>query len=129
MISQRSLPSVRASKQFLNGFRSNLRYAPTRTRRPFLAVRASTDTVVAADAPSEAIVLTDKAVNHIKKLRQETGSDSLLLRVGVKQGGCSGMSYVMDFEKEENLKVCPAALSATSAGHGIRQDSYLCCQE
>lgn len=68
--------------------------------------------VVTADAPSEAIVLTEKAVNHIKKLRQEVGSESLLLRVGVKQGGCSGMSYVMDFEKEENLKVRPATCTA-----------------
>jgi hypothetical protein len=33
------------------------------------------------------------------------GKDNLLLRVGVKQGGCSGMSYVMDFEQEANVKV------------------------
>lgn len=65
---------------------------------------ADTASVVTADAPSEAIILTEKAVDHIKKLRQEVGGD-LLLRVGVKQGGCSGMSYVMDFEKQENLKV------------------------
>lgn len=71
---------------------------------------ADTASVVTADAPSEAIALTDKAVDHIKKLRQESGSGNLLLRVGVKQGGCSGMSYVMDFEKEENLKVCEAAV-------------------
>lgn len=80
--------------------------ATKRSRATYIAVRANTDTasVVTADAPSEAITLTEKAVNHIKKLRQEAGSESLLLRVGVKQGGCSGMSYVMDFEKEENLK-------------------------
>jgi len=29
---------------------------------------------------------------------------AVLLQVGVKQGGCSGMSYVMDFEQPENIK-------------------------
>lgn len=27
-----------------------------------------------------------------------------VLQVGVKQGGCSGMSYVMDFEQPDNIK-------------------------
>lgn len=26
------------------------------------------------------------------------------LQVGVKQGGCSGLSYVMDFEQPDNIK-------------------------
>eukprot|EP00775_Hariotina_reticulata_P006062 gene6062-6300_t len=63
------------------------------------ATQAST-----ADAPEQAITLSEKAVSHISKLKQEMGKDNLLLRVGVKQGGCSGMSYVMDFEQEANLK-------------------------
>lgn len=28
----------------------------------------------------------------------------LLLQVGVKQGGCSGLSYIMDFEQPDNIK-------------------------
>lgn len=28
----------------------------------------------------------------------------MLLRVGVRQGGCSGMSYNMEFEKPDNIK-------------------------
>jgi iron-sulfur cluster assembly protein len=43
-------------------------------------------------------------LQHLKKLRSEVGGADLLLRVGVKQGGCSGMSYAMDFEKAENIK-------------------------
>ena len=35
---------------------------------------------------------------------QEGGSAALLLRIGVKSGGCSGMSYHMDFEDESNVK-------------------------
>lgn len=28
----------------------------------------------------------------------------LLLRIGVRQGGCSGFSYVMDFEERSNIQ-------------------------
>ena len=40
--------------------------------------------------PPPAITLTDKALDHLKKLRSESGSDKMLLRIGVKSGGCSG---------------------------------------
>ena len=40
--------------------------------------------------PPPAITLTDKALDHLKKLRSESGSDRMLLRIGVKSGGCSG---------------------------------------
>lgn len=50
------------------------------------------------------ISLSDAALSHLKKLRAESGGEHLLLRVGVRAGGCSGMSYVMDFEKPENVK-------------------------
>lgn len=50
-----------------------------------------------------AIRVSEAALAHIKKLREEAGGDELLLRVGVKEGGCSGMSYTMDFEKEESV--------------------------
>ena len=46
---------------------------------------------------SKGIQLTDSALNHVIMLRQQQGKD-LCLRVGVRQGGCSGMSYMMDFE-------------------------------
>jgi iron-sulfur cluster assembly accessory protein len=42
---------------------------------------------------------TADAVNEIKRLMNEPGFDSNKnLRVGVKGGGCSGMTYVLDFE-------------------------------
>lgn len=55
-------------------------------------------------APKPAIGLSDKALVHLQKLRSQSGSDQLLLRIGVKSGGCSGMSYLMDFEQEANVK-------------------------
>jgi len=67
-------------------------------------VCSAAEVEVAPSQPAEAIALTDRALNHLKKLRAEAGGQDLLLRVGVKQGGCSGMSYVMDFEKAGNVK-------------------------
>ena len=43
------------------------------------------------------IQLSEAAMQHILFLRDRQGQD-LCLRVGVRQGGCSGMSYMMDFE-------------------------------
>jgi len=54
--------------------------------------------------PPPAITLSDAALSHLQKLRSDSGGDKLLLRMGVKSGGCSGMSYFMDFEQEENVK-------------------------
>lgn len=36
-------------------------------------------------------------------MRAERNED-LFLRIGVKQGGCSGMSYTMEFESRENAR-------------------------
>lgn len=46
------------------------------------------------------ITVSEKALNHIIELMMESGitPDSHFLRVGVKGGGCSGLSYVMDFD-------------------------------
>lgn len=48
------------------------------------------------------VTFTKGAVNEIKRLMTEEGFDaSEYLRVGVKGGGCSGMTYVLGFEKKE----------------------------
>ncbi|MCS6814184.1 MAG: iron-sulfur cluster assembly accessory protein [Cyanobacteria bacterium] len=57
----------------------------------------------ASPAPARGIQMTDSALRQVLALREKQGSD-LCLRVGVRQGGCSGMSYTMDFEKLENIK-------------------------
>lgn len=47
------------------------------------------------------ITVTTKAIAEVRKLMsQETTDGELSLRVGVKGGGCSGLSYVLDFVKE-----------------------------
>ena len=50
-----------------------------------------------------AITLTDGANEQLSKMTAEMGAGVHYLRVGVKTGGCSGMSYVLDFDKEENV--------------------------
>eukprot|EP00899_Mesostigma_viride_P015943 jgi/Mesvir1/2434/Mv22166-RA.1 len=57
-----------------------------------------------AEALRPAITLSERALNHLVRLRDQQGNSELCLRVGVKAGGCSGMSYVMDFEKRENFQ-------------------------
>ena len=45
------------------------------------------------------VAFTDSAVAEIKRLINEPGFDTTQkLRVGVKGGGCSGMTYILDFE-------------------------------
>jgi iron-sulfur cluster assembly accessory protein len=48
---------------------------------------------------SAPVSLTENAVKEIKRLLNEEGFDhSQVLRVGVKGGGCSGMTYVLGFD-------------------------------
>ena len=46
------------------------------------------------------ITLTDSAANKVRKLRVEEGDDSLMLRVYVTGGGCSGFSYGFNFAED-----------------------------
>jgi len=47
------------------------------------------------------ITVSDSALAHLKDLRSKQGVDHLYLRMGVRSGGCSGMSYVLDVMKKE----------------------------
>jgi iron-sulfur cluster assembly protein len=51
-------------------------------------------------APVEPIVaLTPAAVQQVNYLKQKRGNPNLKLRLGVKGGGCSGLSYIMSLEE------------------------------
>lgn len=47
-----------------------------------------------------ALVLTKSAVNQIKKLL-EGKPDCIGLKIGVKQRGCNGLSYTLDYAKDK----------------------------
>ena len=48
------------------------------------------------------ITLTESAASRIKEIMLNDKNKSLGVRVGVKSGGCAGMSYAMDYVKEIN---------------------------
>lgn len=50
------------------------------------------------------VQLTPRAIKEIKRLRAEPGFDtSQFLRIGVKGGGCSGMTYILGFEHKQDM--------------------------
>ncbi|MDJ0713477.1 MAG: iron-sulfur cluster assembly accessory protein [Prochloraceae cyanobacterium] len=56
----------------------------------------------ATEPQQKGILVSPTALTHLLRLREQQGKD-LCLRVGVRQGGCSGMSYAMDFEDPNNV--------------------------
>ena len=50
----------------------------------------------------QVITLTDNAASRIKDIMSKDENKSLGVRVGVKSGGCAGMSYIMGYAKEIN---------------------------
>ena len=58
---------------------------------------------MAAVAAENSIYVSDKAKKKVQQLMEEAevvGDDSYFLRVGVVGGGCSGLSYKLDFDNE-----------------------------
>jgi iron-sulfur cluster assembly protein len=47
-----------------------------------------------------ALALTEKANKHVKKLMEDQNLHGVFLRMGVKGGGCSGLSYSLEFDSE-----------------------------
>lgn len=50
------------------------------------------------------ILLTDKAATQVKKIQAKEMKPDSLLKVSVVGGGCSGMSYNLDFITKEEVK-------------------------
>ncbi len=64
---------------------------------------------------NEEIVLTEKAAGQVAKLRAENSiPEEHGLRVAVKGGGCSGLSYVLGFD------AAPAEKDTVIESHGVK---------
>ena len=52
------------------------------------------------------IRIKPKAMNRLRELRekQKDPSQTMVLRMGIRNGGCSGLSYVMDFSTEDEIQ-------------------------
>ena len=48
----------------------------------------------------QVITLSNQAANRIKEIMSKDDENSIGVRIGVKSGGCAGMSYVMEYAKE-----------------------------
>ena len=85
-------------------FKVTLR-APLRLIKSLPTTRSSalysTVTEVSEEVAEKVIIITAKAMAHISDLKTKQGLDTL--RMGVRSGGCSGMSYVMDFIVEDQI--------------------------
>ena len=52
------------------------------------------------------VKFTEGAINELKRLMNEPGYDqNLSLKIGVKGGGCSGLSYVLGFEPKKESDI------------------------
>ena len=49
------------------------------------------------------ITLSDNAAQRIKEIMANATDPSIGVRIGVKSGGCAGMSYVMEYAKSSNV--------------------------
>lgn len=60
--------------------------------------QATTDT-----APASGIILSESAAREIRNIiqQQELDAEKIRLRVGVKGGGCSGFSYLLDLTETQ----------------------------
>ena len=63
--------------------------ADSRCKWAFAAVETSAPPAAAPPL----ISITDAALKNLKRLREDAGNDKLLLRMGVRSGGCSGILF------------------------------------
>ncbi|XP_058111011.1 iron-sulfur assembly protein IscA, chloroplastic isoform X2 [Magnolia sinica] len=96
---------IRNSNRLSNASSSlSLRSPPVNlNRRKLISIRSSSASATTTGSIAPAISLTEDALKHLNKMRSERNED-LCLRIGVKQGGCSGMSYTMEFENRANAR-------------------------
>jgi iron-sulfur cluster assembly accessory protein len=74
--------------------------APPETAAP-QASQTPTATHTAKDG--KGVLITEPAMRQLAALMQQQGVGKVL-RVGVRSGGCSGMSYTMDFIENEGIQ-------------------------
>ena len=53
-------------------------------------------------APFKVVTLTDAAANRVKQIIAKADKPIVGVRVGVKNGGCAGMSYTLEYAESRN---------------------------
>ena len=62
---------------------------------------ANLEQIQSEPAKKRVVELTDAAQSEVRRLIEEQGDPTIGLRLGIKGGGCSGLSYVLDFTPTE----------------------------
>ena len=102
------LSSLSIYQSFRYNYKSVITVAPSNYYSKLISLSSSTtttpptETITENDSVEKVISISDKAKQHLKFLKQKQATD-LCLRMGVRAGGCSGMSYVMDFISEKDV--------------------------
>ena len=61
------------------------------------------------------ILITEAAANEIRKQRDKRGKPDSAIRVGIRGGGCTGFSYLFEWEDKE-----PRPTDQVFAQHGVK---------
>ena len=78
--------------------------AVQRSARRALAIRAEVAEVAEDTTEDTTIVsFTENALSQLTFMREKQGLEELTIRMGVRAGGCSGMSYIMDVMKDDDI--------------------------
>ncbi|MEM6327292.1 MAG: iron-sulfur cluster assembly accessory protein [Bacteroidota bacterium] len=90
---------------------------------------ATAPTSAPASAPPKRpapVTLTDRAATEVRKIvANKQIPETLGLRVGVKGGGCSGMSYVLGFDKKREHDLSFEIAAGVTAFMDKRHGLYL----
>lgn len=79
--------------------------SPVGTAAARLQSTETEDPAIDFEVPEDAVIqIKPKAMLRLRELREKQNADSLVLRMGVRNGGCSGLSYVMDFATEDDIQ-------------------------
>jgi iron-sulfur cluster assembly protein len=81
----------------------------TTQRRPsFIVLHSSSETLappqVGTEPDDPVVLIKPSAMDRLKELKDKQQVETLVLRMGVRNGGCSGLSYVMDFSSEDDIQ-------------------------
>ena len=88
---------------------TDFRLTATTTTTSTVLQSSPTDTTseeeIDFEAPEDAVInIKPAAMNRLRELKAKENTDVLVLRMGVRNGGCSGLSYVMDFSTEDAIE-------------------------
>ena len=88
---------------------------PTNVTQPEEGDATATPEEQSQSKPDHGIRMTERAATEIRRVISEHGlPDDCHVRLGAKGGGCSGFSYVLDFDKNG-----PTEFDLTYEQHGV----------